>query len=83
MRGFRMGVALAMAALGIGVLSQPTVAPPTPRINRRRAIPTTYGGGRSKTTFHPQHGQRERERRMRQIERGQLRVENGLDDLHA
>jgi hypothetical protein len=25
------------------------------------------------------HGQRERERRMRQIERGQLRVENGLD----
>jgi hypothetical protein len=32
----------------------------------------------SHTTLHTPHGKRERERRLRQIARGQLRAENGL-----
>lgn len=83
MRGFRMSAALAMAAatLGIGLFPQPMIAPPPTRINRRKAVATAYGGGRTKTTEHAPHGKRERARRLRQIERGQLRVENGLDPI--
>lgn len=32
----------------------------------------------SHTTLHTPHGKRERQRRLRQIARGQLRAENGL-----
>ena len=88
MRGFRGGIgglggfgaALAIAGQALGLLAPVHQIPqrPVTFAGRRKAQPTAYGGGRTKTTFHPQHGQRERERRMRQIERGQLRVENGL-----
>jgi hypothetical protein len=88
MRGFRGGIgglggfsaALAIAGQALGLLTpaMPQIPQSAARVGRRKARPTAYGGGRTKTTWHLPHGKRERERRMRQIARGQLRVENGL-----
>lgn len=74
--GFGALAAISLGMFGAQVIPVVPVAPlPIPR----RRVQHAYGGGRSKTTFHPQHGQRERERRMRQIYSGALRHQNGLD----
>lgn len=62
-------------AVGAAMLGGPAIS--LPRLSRRGAS-TYYGGGRTRTTYHATNGKRERERRMRQIAAGSLRVENGL-----
>lgn len=67
MVGIAHNVLAGVASLGPLDLSLPFAGGPNPRGSKRR-----------KTTLHAQHGQREKARRLRQIERGSLRVENGL-----
>lgn len=57
----------ALGAFDAPVLSMPFASGPNPRGSKRR-----------KTTLHKQHGEREKARRRRQIERGSLREANGL-----
>lgn len=84
MKGIGRTMMMAASIIGTGVsiigrgidLGPPTI-PSSLKARRRRAMPE-YVGGHTNTTWHPQHGQRERERRMRQIARGQLREQNGL-----
>lgn len=70
----RIGMIMA-GALG---MMAPAVAPQQPRRVGRRHHSTVYGGGRSRTTTHATNGDRECDRRKRQIVAGSLRVENGL-----
>lgn len=65
-RGF-LNTLMAMGAFDAPLLSMPFAGGPNPPGSRRR-----------KTTWHAQHGQREKARRRRQIERGSLREANGL-----
>ena len=51
--------------------------PKAPEVTKWIA-PKNYRPERSKTTKHTMHGAREMERRKRQIDRGQLKAENGL-----
>lgn len=67
MRGISIGLAAALASFGPFDLSMPFAGGPNPPGSKRR-----------KTTLHAQHGQREKARRLRQIERGSLREANGL-----
>lgn len=67
----------ALAAMSVIVTREPEI-PPMPAIS---SAPSHGQGQRSRpshTTRHTPHGKRERERRLRQIARGQLRAENGL-----
>ena len=62
-----LGTLIALGAFDAPLLSLPFAGGPNPRGSKRR-----------KTTLHAQHGQREKARRLRQIERGSLREANGL-----
>lgn len=77
-------MAAAAMAMGAGLMAPavipPPVEPPPHRkaVRRNRIKPIGYGGGYTRTTEQGNTRICERARRVRQIERGQLRAENGL-----
>ena len=79
--GSRIGLmaAAAVSMFGLAVGTRPTPPPAPSRNPRRRHRQIEYvGGGSKRTTLQQTTRIRERARRLRQIERGQLRAENGL-----
>jgi hypothetical protein len=68
-----------MSVAVLGPASLVRLFGPAPTALAHTERPARYEPIRSRTTtFHRQHGQRERGRRLRQIAAGSLRAENGL-----
>lgn len=76
---FKMQHALFLAGLRLGIGEAISMMPPPPVARAQRPHIVKRGFHRNRTTWHLTNGKRERERRLRQIERGQLKAENGLE----
>jgi urease alpha subunit len=79
MRGLGMiGRSGMLALASMAGLTSSIPPSPEPLRRRRRYASTIYGGGRTRTTYQKQHGERECARRRRQIAAGSLTEANGL-----